>query len=106
VSYDLANRLPVVGLAAHFGGKRLADAGEDARFPLLPYAPAELDLRGTLTGPSPWVAKLSYQVMGNYSFSPTGPYTAGRVKTRIEALVPELIPNNRFTIMFGLQYNL
>lgn len=106
ISYDLAHGRPVVGLAAHFGGKRLSDAGEDARFAALPYAPPELDLRGTITGPSPWAAKLSYQLMGNYSFAPTGPYTAGPWKTGTDHPAPELIPNNRLTIMIGLQYNL
>jgi outer membrane receptor for ferrienterochelin and colicins len=106
VSYDLAGRWPVVGLATHFSAKRLADAGEDAHFATLPYAPPALDLRLTFTGPLASIDRLSYRLMGDYSFAGSSPYTAGRIKTVVEGNAPELIPANRITLMLGLQYNL
>jgi outer membrane receptor for ferrienterochelin and colicins len=106
ISYDLSNRLPVVALATHFSGKRLADAGEDAHFPTLPYAPAVLDLRATVSGPFPAVERLSYRLMGDYSLAATSPYSAGPAKSAYERLPAELIPANRITVMLGLQYNL
>ena len=106
ISYDFAGDLPVLALAAHFGGKRLADAGEDAGFRPLPYASGELDLKVAVTGPFPLLKQLSYRVTGDYSTASSNPYTAGRVKTVEQGSAPQLIPVNRLTLMVGLQYNL
>lgn len=104
LSYDFLKPLPVLAVAAHFSGERLADAGEDAGFESLPYAPAALQLRATATGPI--VTGLSYRLMGDYSFAGSNPYTAGPVKTGLVGDAPELIPANRATLMFGLQLDL
>ncbi len=104
ISYDLQQPLPVLGLAAHFSGERLADAGEDAGFERLPLAPPELGLRLTATGRI--IAGLSYRVMGDYSFAASNPYTAGPLKTRAQGTAPELIPSQRASVMLGLQYDL
>lgn len=104
LSYDLREPLPVLGLAAHFSGKRLADAGEDAGFERLPYAPPALGLRLTATGRI--MTGLSYRVMGDYTFATSNPYTAGPIKTRLLGTAPELIPSQRASVMLGLQYDL
>lgn len=106
ISYDLTGQMPVVALATHFSGKRLADGGEDAGYATLPYAPAALDLRMTVTGPFPAIQRLSYRLMGDYSFAKISPYTVGFAKSAYERLPAELAPANRITVMFGLQYNL
>jgi hypothetical protein len=107
VSYDLSNRLPVVAMAAHFSDRRLSDAGEDAHFRPLPFAPAAMDLRTTIAGPFPRVKRLTYLIMGNYAFSPSSPYTAGPLSVMAPPLlVPPLAPTVRFTLMFGLQLDL
>lgn len=106
VAYDLEHQLPLVALAVHFGGERLADVGEDAGFEHLPFAPPSLDFRSTLSGPFPALESLSYRLMVDYSFAPTAPYTAGRVLNARLGAAPQLIPENRFTIMLGLQFSL
>jgi outer membrane receptor protein involved in Fe transport len=106
LSYDFQERLPSLALAAHFGGERVADVGEDAGFARLPYAPASLDFRSTLTGPFPWVERLTYRVMVDHSFAATTPYTAGRVLNARFGAAPHLVPTNRFTALFGLQFSL
>jgi hypothetical protein len=46
-------------------------------------------------------------LLGNYAFSDSAPFTAGpsSFSARYQAM-PELIPTLRFTLMFGLQYDL
>jgi len=107
LSYDLSHRLPMLALATHFTERSLAEGGESAGFYPLPFAPPALDVRATATGPFPRVRGLSYRLMGNYGFGASAPFTAGpsSFSARYQA-VPELIPRVRFTLMFGLQYDL
>jgi outer membrane receptor for ferrienterochelin and colicins len=107
IAYDLKHRLPTIAVAAHFSDRRLSDAGETAGFTPVPFAPAALDLRGTLTGPFPRVRRLTYQLMGNYAFASSSPYTAGPSSLSGRFLpTPELAPTIRFTFMLGLKYDL
>ncbi len=103
IAYDLQEQLPILALAAHFGDKRVADVGDDGRFDRVPYAPASLDLKSSIVGPFPWLEGLSYRMTVDYSFAPTAPYTAGRIYDVRSGAAPQLIPENRFTVLFGLE---
>ncbi len=102
VSFDLEGKLPTLALATHFGGKRLADVGQEAAVGDRLYAPASFDLRTTATGPFPGVGPLSYRLMVDYSFASETPFSAEQA-SEAEA---ELVPENRFTALFGLQLRL
>jgi outer membrane receptor for ferrienterochelin and colicins len=102
VSYDFGGARPIVGLVSQLTGRRLADYSQDPGVTGLHYAPPMIDLRLTASGRVPWIAALQYRVSGDFSFTTTNPYAAsagGREPNKVE-----LIPFNRATLLFGLQY--
>jgi outer membrane receptor for ferrienterochelin and colicins len=106
VSYDLPDGWPVLGLAAKYFTRRLADHAYTGNFQPLPYAPPQVELRATISGPAPWVPGLSYRVSGNYSFATEGPYTVGPVVRATPAFrSPFLSPIRQFQSFVGLQYD-
>src|SRR5205823_3359392 len=58
-SYALPEGWPTLAVAAHYLAKRPADRAFDAGFSPPPFAPAQLELRGTVSGPVPVVRGLS-----------------------------------------------
>ena len=103
VSYDFRGARPVVGLASQVTGRRLADYSQDPGVPVLQYAPPTIDLRLTATGRVPRFGALQYRISADYLFTTTNPYaayTGGSDPNRVE-----LIPVNRATVLFGLQYS-
>jgi outer membrane receptor for ferrienterochelin and colicins len=106
VSYDLPGDLPVLGVAASLVGRRPTDAGF-GNWPVTPYAPAQLDLRGTISGPVPGVAGLSYRLIADYAFASRNPYVIGPVQAPVPGdRTPELVPVDQFRTTVGMQYDL
>jgi outer membrane receptor for ferrienterochelin and colicins len=100
-SYDFGGAGPVVGLASHVTGRRLADFAQDPGVTGLRYAPPTIDLRVTATGRIPRLPALQYRVSADYVFTTVNPFAAagGLAKTTYD-----LVPVNRATVLLGLQY--
>lgn len=102
VSYDLGGGRPVVGVVSQVTGRRLVDATQESTIPTSTYAPPTIDLRLTATGRVPRTAALQYRVSFDYVFTTSNPYATGPVGSDITRLI--LVPVNRATLLFGLQY--
>ncbi len=112
LSYALPGNLPVFAVGAHYLAKRPSDLAFAFSSP--PFAPAQMELRATVTGPIPVAKGLSYRVSANYAFASRGPYVVGPNQgiglsggINLGQVVgpPELIPVDRFRFMTGLQYD-
>jgi outer membrane receptor for ferrienterochelin and colicins len=102
VSYDFGGARPVVGFASQVTGRRLADYSQNPGVNGLNYAPPTIDLRLTASGRVPRLGHLQYRISADYAFTTTNPYAAsagGADPNKVE-----LIPVNRATVLFGLQY--
>ena len=119
IAYEFGERYPVIGLAAHFVGKRPAARTfekyvpqiahfDPYRFAKFPYVEPQLELRLTVSGPVPVVPGLSYRASLDYAFSDEAPYIVGRpvdnhnVRTSPTA---QFAPVDRFRGTVGLQYD-
>ncbi len=109
VSYDLPGDLPTLGIAAHYLGSRPADRAIDGSFPITPYAPAQLEVRGAISGPIPktFLAGLSYKLSANYAFASRAPYVVGPAQYYAPPgfTTPQLAPVDRFRVTVGLQWD-
>jgi outer membrane receptor for ferrienterochelin and colicins len=104
VAFVLGEDLPTVGLSTAVLGPRPADVA-DGRFDPEPFAPAQAQLRLSLTGDAPVITGLSYRATATYITADRGPYGVGPVTVPIAtAPRPELIPVDRFRTTLGLQY--
>jgi hypothetical protein len=75
------------------------------QFSPTPYAPAQVELRLTLSGDSPFPKGLSYRAMVNYAVADRGAYVVGPVTAALPTQpTPQLIPVDRFRTTVGLQY--
>ena len=102
VSYDFGGAWPVLGFASQVTGHRLADYSQDPGVSGLHYAPPTIDLRLTVSGRVPHLGSLQYRLSTDYTFTTTNPYAAsagGDDPNKVQ-----LIPVNRATVLFGLQY--
>lgn len=110
VAYDLPGGLPTVALATAFVGKRPADRAFDGNFGKTPYAPAQAELRLTLSGRVPGLRDLSYRLVGTYVTAAHSPYVAGPTQA-VDPETPDPRPNaqlapvNRLTTFLTLQYD-
>ncbi|MEO6599669.1 MAG: TonB-dependent receptor [Polyangiaceae bacterium] len=96
--------LPTIALSAHLLGPRPLDLS-DGQFSATPFAPAQVDLRLTLSGDAPLVKGLSYRAIANYSVAEHGAYAVGPVTSATSTEVsPQLIPVDRIRITVGIQY--
>jgi hypothetical protein len=70
-------------------------------------APAQIALRGTISGPVPGLRGLSYRLSANYNFADRGPYVIGFIQGGNTGIYQpaELIPVDRFRATVGLQYD-
>ena len=117
LSYDLPGDWPVVAVAASLQGKRPADkafnsstdstTGAVTNWAITPWAPTQLDLRFTVSGPIPKLKGLSYRLIADYAVSPRGPYVVGPVTTPYSPdTFAQLIPVDQFRATVGLQYDI
>lgn len=113
LSYDYGSG--TAALAASFMGTRIADqayyAGEPSNLSPRPEAPAQLELRGALTGPVPWSKMAAYTLGGSYAFASHQPYVVGPNQGQPRHLVSQsteanLALVNRVTVFAGLQLEL
>jgi hypothetical protein len=89
-----------------FFGERLADRANDGMFVPTPRAPAQVEMRLTLSGDVPAIAGLSYRVSADMALADRNPYVAGP----LQAATPdhpsaELSPVDRFRVAVGLSYH-
>ncbi len=110
VAYDLPGSWPTVALATSFVGRRPADRINDGGFAVPPYAPAEVELRLTLSDRVPGFRDLSYRLATSYVTASRSPYVAGPTQYVDPAApgpspVAELAPVNRLTTFLTLQYD-
>jgi outer membrane receptor protein involved in Fe transport len=117
IAYDLSGGFPTIALAAHYQAARLSDHA--LAFSPPPYAPAQVEIRLTISGPFPGLKGLTYRASANYAFAGKGPYNIGpaqsgtstgeRDSTNGQPITlyrnPELIPVDRFRAGIGLQYD-
>ncbi len=101
ISYDFAEGRPVIGLAARFVGERLADAPDSSGS--TQSAPADLELRGTLSGPVADTG-IGYRVSGGYSFASRLPYAVG--PAYLDDGKVELAPASQVRVAVGLSYTI
>jgi hypothetical protein len=107
VSYALPGEWPVVALATSVVGRRPANYAFSSGYTNPPYAPTQVELRATLSGPVPKITGLSYRLIADYAFAGENPYMIGPVTSPTPAQPnAELQPVQRFTSTVGLQYDL
>lgn len=105
VSYEVGGAWPTPALALHYLAARPADRAFDGGFAQPPYAPADLQLRLTLTGRLPGVAALSYRLSGTYDTASRGPYVVGPTQYAADATSQAtLSPQRRLSAFLGLEY--
>jgi outer membrane receptor for ferrienterochelin and colicins len=106
ISYDLPGLWPIVGVAASIVGPRPANYAF-AGWATVPYAPTQVDLRGTVSGAFPGIPHLSYRFIVDYAFSGVNPYVVGPNNSPTTANpAPELVPVDQLRTTIGLQYDL
>jgi outer membrane receptor for ferrienterochelin and colicins len=106
IAYQLPGEWPVLGLAAHWMGQRVADRAYDGGFVPTPTAPVLVELRATVSGPVPKLRGLSYRASANWASAARGPYVVGPTQDIRSGPVAELVPIDRFRVTVGLQYDL
>ena len=106
ISYDLPGDWPVIGVATSLVGRRPTADAFSSGYPSPPYAPTQVEVRGTISGPVPHVRGLSYRFIANYAVAAVNPYLVGPVTSPTKADPnPELLPVARATTTVGLQYD-
>lgn len=105
VAYDLGGGLPVFALAAHYLGRRPASAAFTGGFHPPPYAPPQVELRATISGPVPKLAGLTYRASADYAFADRTAYVVGRPARGPFDAPAELAPVDQFRATIGLQYD-
>jgi outer membrane receptor for ferrienterochelin and colicins len=106
ISYDLPGDWPIIGVAASYLGRRPINDAFNSGWNPVPYAPAQVELRATITGPVPPLRGLTYRFIADYAVSAVTPYQMGPV-TQPQAGIsaPQLVPVDQFRTTVGLQYD-
>lgn len=106
ISYDLPGDWPVVGVVTQLQSRRLADQGIAGGFTPIPFAPPQVEVRATISGPVPQVAHLSYRFSADYAITSVVPYVAGPNQAATPtAPTAVLAPVDQFRTTMGLQYD-
>ena len=101
VSYDSGGAFPVLGLASQVTGRRLADFSQTRHLGLR-YASTDRQFSLDRDRPHPASRIVAVSpVSADYLFTTTNPYAAFGASNRNQA---DLVPVNRATLLFGLQY--
>lgn len=101
VSYDLPDAWPTLAVIAHFKGERITDseAADGSPQSASPY----VEVRGTVSGPVPYLGGLRYAVSGGATFADAYPYGIG------PATLPSgnraLMPVEPGRVAVGLSYS-
>jgi hypothetical protein len=107
VAYAFSGPWPTLGLAAHYLGRRPADLAYVAGFQPEPFADPQLELRATVSGPTPALPGLSYRLSAKYAATEHSAYVVGPARYPTPNIPnPELAPVDRFRVTLGLQYDL
>ncbi|MGH7438895.1 MAG: TonB-dependent receptor plug domain-containing protein [Polyangiaceae bacterium] len=113
IAYSLGGNLPTLAVAGRYLATRPAN---QLAFTPPPYAPPLGELRGTVSGPFPWLHGLSYRVSADWSATDRGPYVVGPFQTSASGgstpagvtkppAVAELNPIDTFRATVGLQFD-
>jgi hypothetical protein len=107
VLYDFPGDWPSLGVAAQFKSDALTDRSLDGGWPRMPIAPAQLELRATVTGPLPAWHALTYRVSADYAFADRAPYVVGLHQTYYPTNRAydtwDLAPVDTFRVTAGVQ---
>jgi hypothetical protein len=107
VLYDFPGDWPSLGVAAQFKSDALTDRSLDGGWPRMPIAPAQLELRATVTGPVPAWRALTYRVSADYAFADRAPYVVGLHQTYYPTNRAydtwDLAPVDTFRVTAGVQ---
>ncbi|MBI5547774.1 MAG: TonB-dependent receptor [Deltaproteobacteria bacterium] len=105
ISYDQGEPWPVLALAVRYASSRPA---MDSSFDPPPRAPAQVQMRATLSGSLPRLsAGLSYRIWADYALADRGPYAVGPLREPGPGYsAQELVPLPRFQVGMGLRYDL
>jgi outer membrane receptor for ferrienterochelin and colicins len=107
ISYRLPGLWPTIALVASAQGARPVENAFVSGFQPIPYVPAQLVLRATVSGEMPGVRGLSYRVTGFYSTTSHEPYLAGPdVPPSPQYASPSLVPIDRARVIVGFEYRL
>ncbi len=122
IAYHFDSPYPSVALAGHYLAKRPSTGAFDRGFGDLPYAPAQLELRATVSGPVPVLVGLSYRASFDWALAGETPYIVGPTQASMSAIshwkdadwaamgatpnAPAFAPVDRFRSTFGLAYEL
>lgn len=105
ISYDAGGNWPTPALALHYLAARPADRAFDGGFTHAPYAPADLQLRLTLSGVVPGVRGLRYRVSSMFDTASRGAYVVGPTQYAADASSQAtLSPQRRASAFLGLEY--
>jgi outer membrane cobalamin receptor len=107
ISYTFGGSLPTAALATYFFNKSPADRAFDGGFTPTPYAPIQVGIRATLSGPSPILKGLSYRVSAHSNTAASTPYVAGPNQAATDTqTAAQLAPVDRFRTTVGFQYDM
>lgn len=107
VAYKLPGQLPTVAVAGHYLARRPADRAYDGLWARTPYAPQQLELRGTISGDVPLLPGASYRASVNWLVADRGAYVVGPVQMSDEYnSMPQLVPLDTLRVTLGLQWDL
>jgi outer membrane receptor protein involved in Fe transport len=105
VSYETGGFVPTPALAATYQATRPADRAFDGGFARTPYAPADLQLRFTLSGKLPYPKGFSYRASATFDGAAHGPYVVGPTQYASDATsIAALSPQRRASGFLGLEY--
>jgi outer membrane receptor for ferrienterochelin and colicins len=105
ISYEFDGYLPTPALATHFVAARPADRAHDGGFAEPPHAPADLQLRFTLSGVVPSLTALRYRVSSTFGSASRGAYVVGPTQYAYdETTQATLSPQRRLSGFAGLEY--
>jgi hypothetical protein len=102
VSYDLAGRLPVLGLALRFAAARPVSGSSLSP---VPEAGRQVEVLGAVTGPLR--GGFSYRVSGSWALSGVAPYAAGPSQSEpgVANAAQAVLPLPRYQVLLGLRYD-
>ena len=101
VAYDLGGKLPVLALAARVAGPRPVSG---TNFTPVPYAPTEVELRATVSGPL--AGGVSYRLSASWTRTASSAYAVGPLRDPSPTYPSQaLLELPRYSALVGLRYD-